>query len=384
MRSGFLGTPAAEKERMSKKDHDASFSSRAQGQVRYGMIGFGGIAEQRLAREGFGCDAGRVPPLPNAVLAGVTDVNPARRKAARALGLKWYPHVQALLADPRIDAVVVATNNRTHAPLAAQALEAGKAVLVEKPLATTTRAAQALVRLAAKRRLSLTVDHMMVHNVLNRKARALLAEGALGAVNDACFHMQFAYGFAPAEAASWRCSSRAEMGGPIGDVGSHCFYMMEALLDARIQALRAVYYPKRMAIAVEDGALIQCDLSSGITVTANVSFCEPRGGLSGTLNGLGYEIYGDKGVLRGYGILFQFSGHPDEPIALRLELDTFVRRRNYTIAKPANIYQAVIRNHADSILQDVPLTGDEGLHNVRICEAAHRSARQGGTTIHLD
>ena len=70
---------------MSKKDRDASQGFRGMQSLRYGMIGFGGIAENRLAREGFGCDAARVPPLPTAVLAGATDVNPERRRAARAL-----------------------------------------------------------------------------------------------------------------------------------------------------------------------------------------------------------------------------------------------------------------------------------------------------------
>ncbi len=349
--------------------------------VRYGMIGFGGIAENRLAREGFGCDAARVGPPPNAVLTGATDINPARKQAARALGLRWYPDADALLADPSIDAVVVATNNLSHAPLAARALEAGKDVIVEKPIATTSRDARALVRLAARLGRSLAVDHMMVHNALNRKARALLARGAIGAVNDASFHMQFAFGFEPAEAASWRCGSRAELGGPVGDVASHCFYMIEELLDTRIRAVRAVYYPKRMAIAVEDGALIQCDLASGITVSVNVSFCDRRGGLAGTLGNLGYECYGDRGVLRGYGTLFQLSGYPDEPFPIRLELDTGARRRTYRVQRPDNIYQGVIREHAASILDGRRLTGEDGLRNVILCEQVHRSARQGGRTI---
>ena len=85
--------------------------------------------------------------------------------------------------------------------------------------------------------------------------------------------MRFAYGYDPAEAATWRCSNRAEMGGPIGDVASHCFYMAEFVLGSRIKAVRATYFPKRMAIKVEDGALVQCDLENGVTVSALVSFC---------------------------------------------------------------------------------------------------------------
>lgn len=349
--------------------------------IRYGMIGFGGIAENRLAKEGFACDQDRFSPLAEAELVAVTDVNPARQVAATALGLDWHDDAAALLADPRIDAVVVATNNRTHFLLAAQALKAGKPVLVEKPLAPTSTEAEALVDLAAERGLSLAVDHMMVHNVLNRKARELIGGGSIGFVDDASFHMQFAYGYEPAEAASWRCSRIEEMGGPIGDVASHCFYLMEFLLDAQIEAVRAVYYPKKMAIAAEDGAIVQCDLSNGTSATAQVSFCDRRGGLHAMLGNLGYECYGEKGALRGYGTMFQLSGYPDEPYPIRLELDTPRGLKTFSAEAPVNLYQESVRAHAKSILSGNRLTGEDGLRNVKLCEAAHLSARHDGETI---
>jgi len=349
--------------------------------VRYAMIGFGGIAENRIAKEGFACDAARFKPLKQAVLVGATDVNAKRRRAAQALGLTWYRDAAAVLSDPAVDAVFVATNNLSHAEVARQALEAGKAVIVEKPLAPTSREARMLVKLAQKKKLSLSVDHMMTHNVLNLKARDLVSDGKLGKVNDACFHMQFAYGYDPAEAATWRCSNRAEMGGPIGDVASHCFYMAEFVLGSRIKAIRAVYFPKRMAIKVDDGAFIQCDLANGVTCSVIVSFCDPRGGLGGTLSSLGYEIYGDAAVLRSYGTLFQLSGHAGEPFKLRLELDTIARLQSFTVKRPANIYQGVIVEHAASVLNGKPMTGEDGLHNVLLCEAAHTSASKGGKTV---
>ena len=351
--------------------------------VRYALIGFGGIAESRLAKEGFACDTARFSPLKQAVLVGATDVNPKRKQAAQALGLRWYPDADALLGDTSVDAVFIATNNLSHAPLAKQALEAGKAVIVDKPLASNSRDARMLVKLAAKKRLSVSVDHMMLHNALNKKARKLIEGGQLGNVNDACFHMQFAYGFDAAEAATWRCSNRAEMGGPIGDVASHCFYMAEALLGSTIRSVRAVYYPKRMAINVEDGALIQCDFQSGVTCSVLVSFCDARGGLGGTLSNLGYEIYGDKAVARGYGTLFQLSGHAGEPLKMRLELDLFNRQKVFTVANPTNIYQGVIVEHARSVLNGTPLTGSGALHNVLLCEAAHASAQRGGRTVEV-
>jgi len=291
--------------------------------------------------------------------------------------------MDAVLADPQIQAVFVATNNRTHAPLTTAALNAGRHALVDKPLAVNGDEAAQLVALAKARKLSLGVDHMMSKNVLNRMARDMIRDGKLGTVNDACFHMEFAYGYDPAEAATWRCADPGELGGPIGDVASHCFYMAEFLFDSRIRSISATYYPKTMPIAVEDGTLILMTLDNGLTCSARVSFRDLRGGLGGTLSGLGFEVYGAGATLRSYGTLFQLSGHAGEPIRQRLEFDTFTQQENHFIDAPVNIYQAVIDEHAASILAGKPLDGEEGLHNVLLCEAAHRSASQGGVSVEI-
>ena len=222
--------------------------------IRYALVGFGGIAENRVAKEGFACDRGRFKPLRHAQLVGATDLNPAREAAASALGLKWYADLGAVLADKSIDAVYVATNNCSHVPIATAALKAGKHVIVEKPMATTVADAKKLCKLAKAKGLSLTVDHMMVNNAWNVAGKAAMAKGALGTVNDCCFHMEFAYGYDPAEAATWRCSRVDELGGPIGDVASHCFYVAEFMFGKKIKRLGAVYYPKVMKIKAEDGA----------------------------------------------------------------------------------------------------------------------------------
>lgn len=351
--------------------------------VKYGMIGFGGIAENRIAKEGFACDKSRFAELPNAVLLAATDVNPGRRKAAEALGLKWYDSCDAMLADPELDAIYVATNNATHAKLCLAALKAGKHVIVEKPMATSIADARKMIDTAKKLKLSLAVDHMMVHNAYNIKARKLVADGALGKVNDACFHMEFAYGYDPAEAATWRCSNVREMGGPIGDVASHCFYMAEFIFDSTVEWVAAVYLPKLMDIKAEDGAYIKFGMANGITASAKVAFSEPRGGLVGTLTNLGYEIYGDGAVLRGFGTMFQLSGYPDEPIKIRLEVDSKAGQKKVAPGKIQNIYQALITGHAKSVLSKRPLCGCDAMRNLELCEATHRSARHHGRKVSI-
>ena len=191
--------------------------------------------------------------------------------------------------------VFIATNNRSHAPLAQKAMEAGKHCLVEKPIATTLDDARRLQQLARQRQVSLAVDHMMTENAYNQRARELVAAGAIGEVNDISLHMEFCYGSTPNEAATWRCADPLEIGGPVGDVGSHCLYMAEFLLNGTVKSLSCVYTPRTLNIAVENGAFVHFRLDTGVQGTAQVAFNRPRGGLGGTLTNLGYEIYGTKG-----------------------------------------------------------------------------------------
>ena len=351
--------------------------------VKYAVIGFGGIAENRVAKEGFACDRSRFSPLQHAELAGATDMNSARRAAAEALGLRWYGNMDEIFADPAIQGVYVATNNRSHASIALAALSAGKHVIVEKPMATTIEDAQKMIDLAAEKRLSLSVDHMMVYNAWNIQARDAVANGALGKVNDSCFHMEFAYGYDPAEAATWRCSNRAEMGGPIGDVASHCFYVAEFVFGKKITRLAAVYLPKIMSIEAEDGAYIKFFLEDGTQGSVKAAFSELRGGLSGTLTNLGFEIYGDQAALRSYGSMFQLSGHPGEPVKIRLELDKCGSVTEILPGKIQNIYQSLIENHAQSVQNGTPVNAETGLHNLKLCAAAHESAGNGGKIVEV-
>jgi predicted dehydrogenase len=99
-----------------------------------------------------------------------------------------YPQTKAsseasdIINDPEIDAVVVATPASTHYELTKSCLEAGKHVLVEKPLAMCTKEADDLVALAAKNGKVLMVGHSFLYNSAVHYAKKLLDEGELGDV----------------------------------------------------------------------------------------------------------------------------------------------------------------------------------------------------------
>ena len=98
--------------------------------IRIGLIGAGGMGRAHLARI--------ANDLSGAVITAVADINhDAAVSAAEPYGAKAYDSSDALINDPEVDAVVIATFGKVHAPDVIKCVEAGKYVLCEKPLATT-------------------------------------------------------------------------------------------------------------------------------------------------------------------------------------------------------------------------------------------------------
>jgi UDP-N-acetyl-2-amino-2-deoxyglucuronate dehydrogenase len=142
--------------------------------LRIGMIGCGEIAVQtaaaisasRFARHAMAMDT-------RAELA---------RNLGETHGVPWTDRVEAVLANPEVDAVYVAVPHDLHAPLAIRALEAGKHVLVEKPIATTLADADAMIAAARANRVRLSVNFVAQIDPAFRAARDLVAAGAIGTV----------------------------------------------------------------------------------------------------------------------------------------------------------------------------------------------------------
>ncbi|MBV6466420.1 MAG: Gfo/Idh/MocA family oxidoreductase [Bryobacterales bacterium] len=95
-------------------------------------------------------------------------------------GVEVTTDFQEILNHPDIDAVAISTPVSTHFPLALQALQSGKHVLVEKPMTTTSEDAMRLIDEAERRKLILMVDHTFVYTGAVRKIRELIDKGSLG------------------------------------------------------------------------------------------------------------------------------------------------------------------------------------------------------------
>ncbi|WCB94397.1 dTDP-3,4-didehydro-2,6-dideoxy-alpha-D-glucose 3-reductase [Baekduia alba] len=124
---------------------------------------------------------------------------------------------EALLADPEVDIVYVSLPNSLHLPWATRALEAGKHVLCEKPLARRAAEVEAAFDLAQARGLVLTEGFMWRHHPQVARTRQLIAEGTIGAVR--LIRSDFAFGLT--DMADPR-ARRAMGGGALMDLGCYC------------------------------------------------------------------------------------------------------------------------------------------------------------------
>jgi predicted dehydrogenase len=141
--------------------------------IGIGVIGYG-YWGPNLVRNFAECRDARVH--------AVCDLREERRELAarRYPGLKVTARPEDLFADAAVDAVVIATPVEYHFDLAMAALRAGKHVLVEKPITSTSEQASRLIDEAEKRRLILMVDHTFVYTGAVRKMRELTQAGELG------------------------------------------------------------------------------------------------------------------------------------------------------------------------------------------------------------
>jgi predicted dehydrogenase len=108
------------------------------------------------------------------------DLAALARVKRRYPGVELKPGYQEVLSDPRIDAVVVATPVSTHYSFARRALQAGKHVLVEKPLATNSAQVCDLIELAEKYGKALMVDHTFLYTGAVRRIKSLIEAGEIG------------------------------------------------------------------------------------------------------------------------------------------------------------------------------------------------------------
>lgn len=148
------------------------------------------MSDERLVLAQFGCGywgpnlLRNYSALPGCLVKYVVDASPERRAYVGAN----FPRTQAVesaaevLADPEVQGVIIATPAGTHFAIARQALQAGKHVFVEKPLATKVAEVDELARLAGAGKLVVMAGHTFIFNAAVRFVKKLMDSGELGEI----------------------------------------------------------------------------------------------------------------------------------------------------------------------------------------------------------
>lgn len=309
-------------------------------------------------------------------LRACCDCDPSRIAALQ----KRYPNVQAtteaatVFADPGIDAVAIATPVSTHYGLAKAALEAGKSVLVEKPMTADPAQAEELVDLAAKRGLVLMVDHVFVFSSPVRKIKELLEHGELGRL-------------------LYVDSVRINLGlfqrdvNVVWDLAPHDLSIVDHLLRRTPKSV-AAFGSVHTGSGHEDVAYLNLDFGDGLIANFHVNWLSPvkirYTMLGGSRKSLVYNDLDPVETIKIY----------DSGVSVRR--DDLEDRRNLLIdyrtgdvwsprLEPAEPLRAVVSHFVECVQTDqAPVTdGRAGLRVVRVLDAAERSIKAQGGRITL-
>ena len=330
--------------------------------IRTGLIGYG------LAGAVFHAPLIQASPLLS--LAAVA----TRRAVPSGMTAVSDPH--ALIADPDIRLVVVATPNSTHFPLARAALEAGKHVVVDKPLAASVEQADALIALAGERGRCLTVFHNRRWDSDFLTVRKLLESGRLGEIQLCEMHWdRFRLGIR----SGWK--DQADAGtGLLYDLGSHL--VDQALLLFGVpDAVSGDLAVQRAGAAVDDYfALTLHHGRHRVLLSASTLVAEPRPRFE--LHGTGgsfvkHGLDPQEGQL-GSGMRPDDRGYGKEPTRQRgvITMPDGGRQRIATeTGCYVDFYDAVAAAIADGA--PVPVEPADARLGLRIIEAARLSAGEG-------
>ena len=302
-----------------------------------------------------------------------------------ALGVSDY----SLALAPEIDAIVINTPNHLHRPQAVAAIEAGKHVLLQKPVAPAIKDAEAIQAAAEKSTRTVGLYMSYFDQPLIHDLRDMIGEGRLGNIVHCYARLMHKGGMMWSDAAlkgnrNWRGSVAETGGGCFIQLAVHYIHIFEWVTGARIAKAsgfqRNLHCP---GLEGEDLALGVFEFDSGAMATIDTAWCA---------NGEELAIHGTEGrcvyrenrlavsSMRGPfagrvvrysgGLVDAFGGPQGEEQALEIKPPGFADTTN-----PLNQHVQFLEAVRDG--RPAPVSIASGVHDLRVVDALYRSAREG-------
>ena len=320
--------------------------------IGWGIVGLGRIADTEIAPA--------IAAAPNSTLAGVVSRTAAKAQdfAARHGAAAAYDDYRALLEDPSVHAVYIATPNALHADQVVAAAEAGKHVLCDKPLATTVADAERAVAACDRAGVGLGITFQTRNHEGMRDIRDLLAAGGIGSVR----LVQVELGPGRRLPQNWRTDPRLAGVGVMNNLGVHAYDLLRFLLGAEVVEATAVvdvepgFEVDTLALALlrfDNGALAYVNANQSLPHTQQDLFVHGTEGAVIARNVTRANLTGSISVIGR-------AGSSERTVS------------------SAGAFVATVRGFADAVLGggDPSPSGLDGLRNVQVTDALARSARE--------
>lgn len=249
--------------------------------ISIGIIGAGNFSIKHIEA---------IRKLPNLHLKAICRRDPVTLdQLKRAYGVEGYTDYKQLLEDPTIDAVLIATPHHLHAGMAIDAANAGKHILLEKPMASTWEDCLAIYEASEKNKVKLMLGQVGQFTPAFEVAKKYLESGNLGTI----------YMGRATSASVWKHAERQKWhlmkktgGGYLMSVAVHQLDLLCALIPSRVQRVYAVISNSFHGDEVDDGGVIILKFKNGQQASLHFS------GFKNGVNQVDAELYGGQGILK--------------------------------------------------------------------------------------
>jgi predicted dehydrogenase len=293
--------------------------------------------------------------------------------------IKLYERADAILNDPDIDAVAIATLPESHFELAHAALSAGKHVFVEKPMARSSAECRTLIDLADKHKRALMAGHTFLYNAAVTKIRDYVRSGTMGEIYYLYSQRLNLGRVRPDVDAMWNFAPH--------DLSIIVYWLQQ--MPMRVSARGSAYLQKGIA----DVVFLQLEFPGGITANVHVSWLDPNKVRRMTIVGSEKMVVYDD-VASDHKVKIYDKGITRQNLSTNLgDFDSFdkfqlIQRAGDVLLPKVDFVEPLkiqCQHFVDCIVNNQrPLSdGENGLQVVSILEAAQQSMHSGGVSVEV-
>ena len=346
-----------------------SAAEAPQRRIRTGLIGCGSVSNSYLPE---------LTKSPFVEVVSLCDIKPerARKQAERFKIAHHYPHIDQMIAGEPFEFLIVLTDMQVHEQINRRALEAGKHVWSEKPIANSLAAGQELLRLSLQKKLRLWGAPITVQSPQFSFMAKTLAQKKLGRV--AAAHADYGH-----EGPNWSAFFYEKGGGSMPDLAVYNLTSLTGLLGPAqsVSAMLSIVTPERtvtdkgrIKVTEEDNAMVLIDHGNGVIshTQSGFNYFNPHGhdGRNETRHTI--SIVGSEGFM---GLV----GYDWAPLGVDLATkESPALQRHVTDAQGYNWQQGAVLA-AESMVKGTNLlvTPEQALHVLEIITAARESQSTG-------